>query len=75
MQPAAVTGALLAAVRLVWQSSPRGFLTAAALQILGAVSALGVVLVGKVAIEAIVRAEQSSTEVEDLVRPWCCSPP
>ena len=62
-----VTGALLAAVRLVWESSRLGFLAAAALQVLGAVAALGLVLVGKVALEAMIDADSASRTVGDLM--------
>lgn len=47
---------LAAAVALVWTSSRRGFLSAAVLQIIGALSALGVVVVGKIALDAMVDA-------------------
>ena len=56
-----------AALRLTWQASHRGFLVAASLQILGALSISVLVVVGQLALNAILGAERGSTDVRGLV--------
>lgn len=56
-----------AALRLTWQASHRGFLVAASLQVLGALSISALVIVGQLALNAILDAPRGSTDVRGLV--------
>lgn len=55
-----------AALRLTWQASHRGFLIAAFLQIVGALSISAVVVVGQLALTAILDGQRGSTDVGRL---------
>lgn len=56
-----------AALRLTWQASHRGFLVAASLQVLGALSISVLVVVGQLALTAILGAPRGATDLPGLV--------
>lgn len=55
-----------AALRLTWQANRRGFLIAASLQIVGALSISAVVVVGQLALTSILGAQRGSADVRKL---------
>jgi hypothetical protein len=55
-----------AALRLTWQASHRGFLIAASLQIVGALSISAVVVVGQVGLMWILRAQRGTADAGQL---------
>ncbi len=61
--PRVVAGAL----RLTWQASRQGFVIAATLQLVGALSIILLVVVGQLALTAILGAGSGSTDTGDLV--------
>jgi ATP-binding cassette subfamily B protein len=67
LSPRKLPQVVAAALRLTWQASHRGFLAAASLQILGALSISVVVLVGQLALDAILRVQRGLPDVRGLV--------
>ncbi len=57
------------ALQLTWQASHRGFLVTALLQVIGALSAAALVLVGQLALNAILAADQGSSAAVDALFP------
>jgi len=55
------------ALQLTWRASRRGFLVAALLQVLGALSVTALVVVGQMALNAILAADSQSSGVRALV--------
>jgi ATP-binding cassette subfamily B protein len=55
------------ALRLVWQASRSGFLTAAFFQILGAAMATALVLASKLAVDALLAAERGTASTATLI--------
>ena len=59
------------ALRLVWQASRSGFLTAAFFQILGAVMATALVLASKLALDALLAAQNGTADTTLWFRSSC----
>ncbi|MDQ4022016.1 MAG: hypothetical protein M3257_10435 [Actinomycetota bacterium] len=65
--PRALPRVTRGALRLMWQASRSGFLTAACFQIFAAVMATLLVLASKLAVEALLAAERGETTASALV--------
>jgi ATP-binding cassette subfamily B protein len=63
------TTMLAGAVGLTWRASHRGFVLAATLQIIGALSSTLVVLVGKYALDAILKTQSDGASTRTLITP------
>jgi ATP-binding cassette subfamily B protein len=65
--PRALPRVTRSALRLVWQASRSGFLSAAFFQILGAVMATALVLASKLAVDALLAAQRGTASTATLV--------
>lgn len=61
-------GLLAGALRLTWRASPRRFIVSAALQVLGALVSSAVLLVGKLALDALVAAGHGASSPATLAK-------
>lgn len=64
--PRRLPGIVLRALQLTWSASRRGFVTAAFLQVLGALAASALVVVGQLALGAILGIDRGTTAVDGL---------
>ena len=65
--PRALPRVMRSALRLVWQASKSGFLSAAVFQILGALMATSLVLASKLAVDALLAAQRGTANAGTMV--------